>query len=285
MANFQIMNVRIKIKHDTETNWATSTLVPLKGEWCLDTTNNIIKIGDGTHTFANLPGICVGEADKLHTACTIAFEAQEADDSDLENPISAISTDVEGRFSFDGSQNISTQLTLVNITRTDATADNTATEVITGITSDTKGRITATNKMDAIAETTGSTDAGKLVKTNEDGQVDASLFLDGTNILNNEGIISAQYLTGEITSSNGTYVQATGTYVAGTTYYTDSTGTTIVDTTSFEEGVTDVSNYYVESSTDNTEVDMISKIETTDENNEITNIEYSQAYVLNAVNI
>lgn len=43
-----------------------------------------------------------------------------------------------------------------------------------------------------------------------------------------------------------TYVQATGTYVAGTKYYTDSTGTTEVDTTGFEEGVTDVSSYYIE---------------------------------------
>lgn len=42
-----------------------------------------------------------------------------------------------------------------------------------------------------------------------------------------------------------TYVAATGTYVAGTTYYTDSTGATEVDTTGFEEGVTDVSSYYV----------------------------------------
>jgi hypothetical protein len=42
-----------------------------------------------------------------------------------------------------------------------------------------------------------------------------------------------------------TYVQATGTYVPGTTYYTDSTGTTEVDTSEFEEGVTDVSSYYV----------------------------------------
>lgn len=43
-----------------------------------------------------------------------------------------------------------------------------------------------------------------------------------------------------------TYVAATGTYVAGTTYYTDNTGSTIVDTSGFTEGVTDVSSYFVE---------------------------------------
>ncbi len=41
------------------------------------------------------------------------------------------------------------------------------------------------------------------------------------------------------------YGSATGTYVSGTTYYTDNTGATTVDTSSFEEGVTDVSSYYV----------------------------------------
>lgn len=46
-----------------------------------------------------------------------------------------------------------------------------------------------------------------------------------------------------------TYAQAMGTYVEGATYYTDNTGTTEVDTADFENGVTDVSNYYVVAST------------------------------------
>ena len=42
------------------------------------------------------------------------------------------------------------------------------------------------------------------------------------------------------------YVAATGTFVSGTTYYTtDNTGASTVDTTGFEEGVTDVSSYFV----------------------------------------
>lgn len=48
-----------------------------------------------------------------------------------------------------------------------------------------------------------------------------------------------------VTGSHTAYVQASGTYVSGTKYYTDSTGATEVDTTSFEEGVTDVSSYYI----------------------------------------
>lgn len=47
------------------------------------------------------------------------------------------------------------------------------------------------------------------------------------------------------TGSSTSYVQASGTYVQGTKYYTDSTGAEEVDTTGFEEGVTDVSGYFV----------------------------------------
>lgn len=46
------------------------------------------------------------------------------------------------------------------------------------------------------------------------------------------------------------YVQASGTYVEGTTYYTDATGTTEVDTTAFIDGVTDVSAYFVQDGTE-----------------------------------
>lgn len=46
------------------------------------------------------------------------------------------------------------------------------------------------------------------------------------------------------------YTQASGTYVEGTTYYTDATGATEVDTTEFIDGVTDVSEYYVQDGTE-----------------------------------
>lgn len=46
-----------------------------------------------------------------------------------------------------------------------------------------------------------------------------------------------------------TFVAATGTFVSGTTYFTDATGTTEVNTEGFEAGVTDVSSYFVASGT------------------------------------
>ncbi len=520
MANFQISNVRIRIKQDTASNWTASSLIPLAGELCFDTTNNIIKVGDGSNNFSNLPnaniapvvlsasaynastnpggideehggikvngtdinvytlnvasssklggikssnttndisvnsstGIAtvnainastgntdsskviktdssgllsdsflhttdviandgvnddlyfafkvdskgrivegldetdviasdkntdtdtpanqydstlglvqsdfneyltnnantnkgkikidengymtvyrVDESDKFHTARTISVAAGDGTNGTTGR------SDVTGSVSFDGSQNVSfelnladqngititspatfTRATVVNVnkqglvvgidtlvsadisnaintttgstdaakviktdasgelnnsflktvTRTDATADNTATNIITGITTDTKGRITATSKMNAISTYTGSTDSGKLVKVNSEGRIDASLINGESRSIN----------------TTGNFVAATGTYKTGVTYYTDSTGQTIVDTSTFEENVTDVSSYYVAQSATDIEVDTNSVVITTSENT-VTNIEYSQSYVLNALNI
>lgn len=44
------------------------------------------------------------------------------------------------------------------------------------------------------------------------------------------------------------FVAATGTYVSGTTYYTDNTGASTVDTSTFTEGITDVTSYYIKNS-------------------------------------
>lgn len=45
------------------------------------------------------------------------------------------------------------------------------------------------------------------------------------------------------------FVAATGTYVDGTTYYTDASGQTVVDSSSFVPGTTDVSSYFVADAT------------------------------------
>ena len=73
-----ILNARIKLKYDTLANWNSSTFVPLAGEICIgylpptgnsDTqqTNTpkavCIKVGDGTHTFVQLPWIQAVAAD------------------------------------------------------------------------------------------------------------------------------------------------------------------------------------------------------------------------------
>ena len=80
--------------------------------------------------------------------------------------------------------------------------------------------------------------------TANDGSTKETVAADGT-------AAADQYWTK--TSAAGYYVfeykkpavQATGTYVAGTKYYTDNTCATEVDTTSFEAGVTDVSSYFL----------------------------------------
>ena len=53
----------------------------------------------------------------------------------------------------------------------------------------------------------------------------------------------------EVTATTYTYQVATGTYFSGTTYYTDNTGATVVDTSEFVEGTTDVSSYFVKVTT------------------------------------
>ena len=65
MANFKIQNVRIQLKSDTAANWNASSLKLLPGEVGLDTTNNVIKIGDGNTLFKDLPnaGSVIAEAD------------------------------------------------------------------------------------------------------------------------------------------------------------------------------------------------------------------------------
>ena len=83
-----------------------------------------------------------------------------------------------------------------------------------------------------------------LVLSNEG---EFSLVVDSSNA--NGLSVSANGLALATAAASTEYVAATGTYVAGTTYYTDATGATTVDTSSFEEGVTDVSSYFVASTT------------------------------------
>lgn len=54
MANVTL-NSRLLIKADTATNWASSTLILMKGEYAYETDTGKIKIGDGTKKFSEIP--------------------------------------------------------------------------------------------------------------------------------------------------------------------------------------------------------------------------------------
>lgn len=43
------------MRRATATEWAASTLVMLQGEVGRDTTNNVVKFGDGVHMWPELP--------------------------------------------------------------------------------------------------------------------------------------------------------------------------------------------------------------------------------------
>lgn len=48
------LNTRIQLKGDTAENWASSTLVPLKNEMCIESDTRKVKIGDGVNTYPDL---------------------------------------------------------------------------------------------------------------------------------------------------------------------------------------------------------------------------------------
>jgi len=54
MANLEVRNARMIMKNDTASNWAASTLVPLKGEMCLESDTNKFKFGDGINVYSAL---------------------------------------------------------------------------------------------------------------------------------------------------------------------------------------------------------------------------------------
>ena len=232
-------NVVIQLRNDTAANWAASSYVLARGELGLDTTNSVIKIGDGTSVFSALPnagsvieaasaydaetnpggkdrnhgGIkvngtdintftltvadtsvigavlstavdangyatvsgnsvpgyvtvnvdgsmtvkVVAAAEKLQTARTIAF-------ADSGTNI----TDATGSFNFDGSGNVTTQLTLVDVNN-----ENTSKEFF-AVNIDNKGRVTAAKEASEVIATDGASGTLGLVKSAFDDTANAN---------------------------------------------------------------------------------------------------------------
>lgn len=48
------LNLRLQLKGDTAANWASSTLVPLKNEMCIESDTRKVKIGDGVNEYPDL---------------------------------------------------------------------------------------------------------------------------------------------------------------------------------------------------------------------------------------
>ncbi len=103
----------------------------------------------------------------------------------------------------------------------------------------------------------GTTEADLILTTKTKTSSDLLSILNTSETL--QGITFASGTTAKFTPAANTtyaieylvsaavtavYSQATGKYVSGTKYYTDNTGATEVDTSSFEAGTTDVSSYY-----------------------------------------
>lgn len=78
MANEKILNTRVQLKYDTLANWNASTFIPKKGEMCIATVDTaqkdakgniitvptlLIKVGNNTEKFADLPFVSAPAAD------------------------------------------------------------------------------------------------------------------------------------------------------------------------------------------------------------------------------
>lgn len=100
MAN-TVLNARIILKHATAAEWKDSSLVLLSGELGLDTTNQILKIGDGTHSWRELPsaaGLSRDEAAALieslghnHENKAILDQTSAAFTAELQSKLSGLS--------------------------------------------------------------------------------------------------------------------------------------------------------------------------------------------------
>lgn len=136
-----------------------------------------------------------------------------------------------------------------------------------GITyANANGVITITVTTDGTLATLNDASTTVKLYTVADGTTEADLLLASsypkTEVISGDDAMTVSGTTASFTpaapvspatiktyafeySKANTYVAATGNFVTGTTYYTDNTGATEVDTTGFENGVTDVSSYFV----------------------------------------
>lgn len=129
----------------------------------------------------------------------------------------------------------------------------------TGLEAKTEERYAKNSTVNAMI----GSDAGKSVRTIANEEIAAQLIPENAR----EALDTLQEIAAWIQShpaeasalnlklTLGThavpkFVQATGTYVDGTTYYTDATGATEVDSSGFVAGTTDVSSYYVQDGTE-----------------------------------
>lgn len=133
------------------------------------------------------------------------------------------------------------------------------------ITVNTDGTLATLNasgtnvKLYTVAAETTEADlmlASGYAKTEVTSGDDAMTVITSAETPTNSSISFTANQTAKFTPTNGntyafeytkaaTYVAATGTFVAGTTYYTTNTGAAVVDTSEFVAGTTDVSSYFV----------------------------------------
>lgn len=73
------ITVTLKVRQDTAANWASKNSVLFAGEFGYDTTNKVLKIGDGTTAWANLVALKTeGGGASIAIYAAMAAESEKA---------------------------------------------------------------------------------------------------------------------------------------------------------------------------------------------------------------
>lgn len=111
-------NAILQVRHDTQANWAVSTLILANGEIAYTTDTHTFKVGDGTKTWSQLPfttSVSTGGTTNQvlvknsNTDFDVSWTSQITVDSVTLNPTAAITPTVEGQMvwdSVDGTINV-----------------------------------------------------------------------------------------------------------------------------------------------------------------------------------
>lgn len=195
---------RLVICSKTNEQWASYEVVPLKGELCLESDTNKLKIGDGTKTYAQLPyfGTVVNsgnnwvEVSTVDGVATISHAAPQAEDATMSVAKSNNTAEVLAGISVDGKGHVRAAAGTKTISGADKITVTSDGSTITIDHDDTTRTNTTDNTTVATAShnviTAVTTDAtGHVTGVTTDETILANVATAATNITNNEIVLGS----------------------------------------------------------------------------------------------
>lgn len=188
----KILNAKVLQRIDTLANWNASNPVLCKGEICIISDTNEIKIGDGTSTFKNLKAVTIsgnaGSADKVNNKLTLKVKSGTTEGTDL--------------YTFDGSSAKTLDIKQgTNVTLTAASGSLTIAAKDTTYTANNGISLSGTTFSNSgVRSITAGTTANKLV-VNTNG-INTTLTVNNVEKANAAGKIVASNISPLSTSSS-----------------------------------------------------------------------------------